>query len=518
MRVTPPEEVENRVRRAFAAVVHRAAAGDKSKALADADELVAMLPPGPIRAEAIAARVAIDFDGGDRFLEQAALESGDDEALLGRILELRGWLAVIHRAELDKGKQLAEQALMIATRLHDTTLEMLASSTLASACMLLGRPCDDLMERALHLAETNAGTRLGRSPQGVYGRHCLWCGQLAEARSVLEELYMSCVRSNVEFQRPYRILDLAAVEIASGNLSIAVELTDEGVESAIDAGNTQAVAWLAYPVGIVNVHLGEPARAREAAATLRARGTEQDGRTRLVMAGHVLGLLALADGDPAAAATELVVALERANAIGVKLPSVVPVLPDAIEATALIGDTAACAELSAQLDRQAADVGQPWVDAAALRGRGLTAMSAGREEAVEMLGGSALAFDRLGYRIEAARGLLLQGRALRRSGRRNASADVLADALGRFTAMGAAPWAAQAEAELERVAPGREHAELTPTEAQIAELIVCGRRNREIASELFISVATVEAHLTRMYRKMRVRSRTELARAVQAER
>ena len=53
---------------------------------------------------------------------------------------------------------------------------------LASACMLLGRPRDDLMDRALHLAETNAGTRLGRSPQGVHGRHCLWCGQLAEAR------------------------------------------------------------------------------------------------------------------------------------------------------------------------------------------------------------------------------------------------------------------------------------------------------------------------------------------------
>ena len=84
--------------------------------------------------------------------------------------------------------------------------------------------------------------------------------------------------------------------------------------------------------------------------------------------------------------------------------------------------------------------------------------------------------------------------------------------------MGAVPWAVQAEAELERVAPGREHAELTATESQIAELVVCGRRNREIANELFVSVATVEAHLTRIYRKLHVRSRTELARVVQAER
>ncbi len=80
--------------------------------------------------------------------------------------------------------------------------------------------------------------------------------------------------------------------------------------------------------------------------------------------------------------------------------------------------------------------------------------------------------------------------------------------------MGATPWAAQAEAEMERVAPGRLHAELTPTEARIARLIVAGRRNREIAGELYISVATVEAHLTRIYRKLHVRSRTELAHAM----
>ena len=108
----------------------------------------------------------------------------------------------------------------------------------------------------------------------------------------------------------------------------------------------------------------------------------------------------------------------------------------------------------------------------------------------------------------------MQGRALRRAGQRNASADVLAGAACRLGGIGARPWVAQAEAELERVAPGRLHAELTPTEAQVARLIVAGRRNREIAGELFVSVATVEAHLTRIYRKLGVRSRTELAHAM----
>ena len=52
----------------------------------------------------------------------------------------------------------------------------------------------------------------------------------------------------------------------------------------------------------------------------------------------------------------------------------------------------------------------------------------------------------------------------------------------------------------------------TPTERRIADLVALGRRNREIAGELFVSVATVEAHLTRIYRKLGVRSRTELSR------
>lgn len=515
VRVTPTHDLETRVRRASAAILHRAAAGDKTKALSESDQLVAMLPPGPVRAEAIAMRVAIDFDGGDRFLEQAAAEAGDDESLLGRILELRGWLAVVHRAELRKGDELAKQALEIAKRLDDPMMEMLAASTAATAGLLLGRPRQDLMERALQLAETNTGPRLGRWPHGVRGRHCLWCGQLAEARTILESLNTACMSAGMEFQRPYRIHDLAAVEIASGNLATAAELADDGIEAAGDAGNAQAVAWLGYPVGIANTHLGNVARARTAVVMLRSRVAEQDGRTHLVMANHVLGLLALSTGAPARAVAELGPALDMTREIEVGLPSVIPVLPDAIEAMALVGDADGCAELAAQLDGQAAAIKQPWVDAAAQRGRGLAALAVGRDDAIALLGDAARAFDKLGYRMDGARSLLLHGRALRRAGRRNASADVLTEARRRFVAMGATPWSAQAEAELERVAPGREHAELTPTEARIARLIAAGRRNREIGGELFVSVATVEAHLTRIYRKLHVRSRTELARVVQ---
>jgi DNA-binding NarL/FixJ family response regulator len=91
---------------------------------------------------------------------------------------------------------------------------------------------------------------------------------------------------------------------------------------------------------------------------------------------------------------------------------------------------------------------------------------------------------------------------------------VLSEARRRFDDMGASPWSRQTTEELDRVAPGRGSAQLTPTEDKIAALVADGFRNREIADTLFVSVATVEAHLTRTYRKLGLRSRTELARHV----
>jgi len=73
---------------------------------------------------------------------------------------------------------------------------------------------------------------------------------------------------------------------------------------------------------------------------------------------------------------------------------------------------------------------------------------------------------------------------------------------------------ARAVEELERVSPGRGSGDLTPTEGRIAALVAEGLKNREIAERLFLSVATVEAHLTRIYRKLGIRSRSDLTRLV----
>jgi DNA-binding CsgD family transcriptional regulator len=114
-----------------------------------------------------------------------------------------------------------------------------------------------------------------------------------------------------------------------------------------------------------------------------------------------------------------------------------------------------------------------------------------------------------------ARALLTAGE-IRRRGRQKARArDALTEAVEVFDRLGARIWAERARSELARVATRREPgAPLTATERGVADLVAAGRTNKEIADALFMSVHTVEAHLTRLFRTLGIQSRTELARMV----
>jgi DNA-binding NarL/FixJ family response regulator len=102
-----------------------------------------------------------------------------------------------------------------------------------------------------------------------------------------------------------------------------------------------------------------------------------------------------------------------------------------------------------------------------------------------------------------------------RCSRSEAPAEALDPALAIFEALPAPLWAKKTHAELARIAGRRPRSgELTPTEARVASLAAEGLANKEIASTLFVSVPTVEAHLSRIYRKLSVRSRTELVRKI----
>ena len=154
--------------------------------------------------------------------------------------------------------------------------------------------------------------------------------------------------------------------------------------------------------------------------------------------------------------------------------------------------------------------------AAALRCRALLLLAREQsDEAAAAAEQAAAAFAELGFPLDRARALLAAGAARRRAGQRRQAADVLKSAIEILDELGAPLWREQAEDELRRASPRpRRDRELTSAERRVAALVAQGLTNREVAAQLFTTISTVEAHLTRTYRKLGIRSRTQLARAV----
>jgi len=121
--------------------------------------------------------------------------------------------------------------------------------------------------------------------------------------------------------------------------------------------------------------------------------------------------------------------------------------------------------------------------------------------------------------LDRARTLLAYGTLHRRRRRKARARELLESALELFDAAGAAQWAERSRVELGRIG-GRRAASagaLSATESEIARLVATGRTNREVAASLHLSARTVEWNLSKLYRKLGVRSRTELARALGPE-
>jgi DNA-binding NarL/FixJ family response regulator len=104
------------------------------------------------------------------------------------------------------------------------------------------------------------------------------------------------------------------------------------------------------------------------------------------------------------------------------------------------------------------------------------------------------------------------GSVQRRAKQKAAARASLEEALAGLEEMGARLWAERARAELARIGDRARSSGLTPTDERVADLVAEGRSNKEVADALFVSVRTVEANLTRIYAKLGIRSRTELAR------
>ena len=267
------------------------------------------------------------------------------------------------------------------------------------------------------------------------------------------------------------------------------------------------------PIAVIAFHRGQLDLAREHSERGLELADEQFG-VRPLQLMAVLGLVARWSGDLSAAKAWFEKAERQASALRWGEPSVRWWTGDHVELLLEVGLIEDAVRVLDVWEADAARVAREWVLGARdpvpwarrRRSRGCRSRRfpprAGRRTA------------RRRSEIPSARPGHCSGSASSGggNGRSGDAREAIEAALDGFEQLGAATWVAKARSELGRIGGRRREEGLTPAERRVAALVAEGRTNREVAAALFLTERTVASHLTHVYAKLGVRSRTELAR------
>lgn len=505
--LTPPHDPVALARRAARAGSLAATVGDHTRAREHLELAVEGLPAGPERALVLLelADVAAPLVEGLTLCDRALHDAGDDVVLRSRVHRARGAIAYgLGRVQL--AEQEAALAVELAEAGDDPQVTGAAIGDLAHWMFCAGRGIRrDLFERAIALS-ASAGSA---SPRRHLAKVLMDDGRLAEARPMLEELLAASVRIGDLRSAAVHLLHLGELEVWAGNWPTAIERAEE---SLLIRQHTNQPAAPLYVKAMALACLGRLEEAHEAGSSGLAEAERGGDIVAEMQNLHALGLAALCVGDYATAQPLLARATELhrprwGNEFGDN-----HCVPDDVEASLGIGDLDRARQLVAWMERVATTTGRAWTRAMAARSHGLVLAAEGRlEEAQRALIAALGAHEQMGMPFARGRTLLIAGTLLRRRRERARAAELLREARATFEALGARVWVGRTRAEIERLGV-RSVAQrgLTPVEADIARLVASGLTNREIADRVFLSPKTVEANLSRIYRKLDVRSRAEL--------
>jgi DNA-binding CsgD family transcriptional regulator len=315
------------------------------------------------------------------------------------------------------------------------------------------------------------------------------------------------------------LFQLTELECWTGRLDRAGELTEIAQRTCERAGLPAMQSMFLHARALRAARAGDLEAARVAASACRVEAT-QSGDVRNLMRGLAIeGLVELCSGLAADAVDLLEESWRLQQDCGYGNPAVIRSAGDHVEALLSAGRTGEAADLLVDIDARAKRTGSRWTAMVTDRCRGLLAAQHGDLAAARRHLEASLAQPRLGDPVEHGRSLLALAIVQRRSNQRATARATAKQALDTFAKAQAAAWADQARAELERLDGAAATMNgLTRMETEVAALISAGRTNNEIATELYVSPKTVESHLTHIYRKLGLRSRTELAGRVTAHR
>ncbi len=518
--LTPRDREDDAIRRAVDAAYLHHEAGDARRAEAQLQELIAPLPPGLLRAKAlwVLARIRTyeaPAEAAELFL-QVVEEAEDDREMLAAAHE--GLASSLYYALERLGESVwhSDAALALARELGDRRLEGDALISKLGAQALLGHSAArETAEQAAVLGEMLTSRRLLDQPLLAVAEYWLWTDLPGDAKETLIDLLRQAEEMGDESSRPYLLFLLGEAECALGDPVAALEHARDGENAAEQSGERLFAAYNLALQSLAHAQLGHDEHARDAGNRASDIATGRSGHISLVVAsaiGHLEHVL----GAPKQVVACLDAALDFVRREAIAEPAAIRFVVDQVEALIELGRREDAVVLLDWYEGNARRIKRVSALASCARCRGMLASAEGRlddalaayEEALDWHATVELPLDR-------GRTLLALGVAQRRLKRRREARETLDEALGVFERIGAALWAERARTELRRISGRAASAgALTPAEERVAALVAEGKTNREVAAALFLSDRTVEGHLARVFAKLRIRHRAEVASAL----
>ncbi|MBO2460289.1 AAA family ATPase [Actinomadura violacea] len=485
----------------------------------------AVLAADATRAQRVRVRLAVlDLSGqglaemGEVFAA-ALVDAEGDPALLGP-LRLRMALAALVNGAPQQAEQEVDGALAHAREAGDPALEAKALAVRANIALIEGHDHTADLRRARNLPEPPLDGQMHTTPRYLAAYCAIFEDRLAEARTELLRMLALVERGSGE-EVVHVLRNLSEVAVRTGRCREALDFADRAMRITEEAALSPGPAW--YHGALAELAGGSVRRAAVLAEQgLRASEQEDDVifQSRLL---HVLGVARMREGDVRGGVDTLWRIGALGDGRGLRSPLVLRWRDDLAQGLAALGETERAAEVVRATRALAGDRARS-AGVRARLDRAEAAVLAARGEpdaAVALLGRAAALFERLGQPLEVGHCLLERADVERRRRRPGPARQAAADALGIFSRCGARPLAEQAR-RLTRLETGAQDpaappppelpdAALTEGERRIALLVGRGATNQQVANRLFVSVKTVEASLTRVYRKLGICSRTQLA-------
>ncbi|WP_217207334.1 LuxR family transcriptional regulator [Streptomyces sp. AC550_RSS872] len=463
----------------------------------------------------------------DAIFPQALADAGDDPRLLALVHYQLTWRALLVEGDFDEARGEAAYAAELAGRAGDRYTELMALAFQAQIETLMGHAdAPATIRRAL---EEPQDPRVACHHNGAGYSRFRWLimsDQLAEARATVTALLREVRRRGSVESEVHFLRGVAETELHSGHCGRALDLARESLRLARDTGIGEVAS--AVLTSLAEAAGGEVDRAL-ALAREAVEHAEEDGDQMYVSrALAALGHAQLVAGDVEAAVVSLRRVREVEQGLGITDPARGRWHGDLAEALVRSGEIAEAQdvidvtrEVAVRLDRES-------VLAVLDRAEALLRAARGeRDAAVAQLTSAQDRLGNLGYSLEEARAAF----ALAQLRTRTPGPTSYDEAARLFRRCRALPWLRQVEAAAAARPVGAAAAPtvsppsgpdgldglaaldgLASMERQVAALVMEGATNREIAARLFISVKTVEATLTRVYRKLGIRSRVDIVR------